>query len=678
MSEDSVSIDWGADSASPDSSNDSSHGFRRLSTKRPRIKSQGGLSRRTQDDNSSDGGFFNNDDDDDDDDLSNLQDSDSDLCFEPTTVPSLHSTRLGSAVAELNIQEVERLLRDDEDAMLLDERSNNLLHLIARPAKKSRGTDLHGSWQETLGATNQIVALLVKEGVNINGNNLDGLPPLLTTIGLDMHLMIHRNGEFTDMPWAEGHAIVALIEAGADVTEPRESPHGIHSILDLWIITSPVITRHPEAYDTVTKFLVERVPNLQPRTMLSPIEKLRQARMNDHTIPFERTLKILTSPNNAAYAKIDYANEAGDTPLFALLSSILPPAIAGTSAAEKLAATMQLAKAFLSAGASLDFISPKQKTVIEAASCSNWRTDEEDVDLMRSLLIFEPHINEAGHSKLINNTRTHVLAHSACLGRYRTVKFLLTHGMGDRISEAMTCATTFQRETTYFTGSILDMAFFGAQCACKRVLSDMIFRAQLNDGFFWEKDQWSRESSWETVTDDDLETTDSAGSEHELQEPLEAMDKAKPALDMDSVYKSLPMVFHEEDERRRELGESQYWGYGKLQSLLRGLGVERVATKDPRHEPTYFDATVLPRTRFSVEDLPRRDHWSFLYELEILGDDWEDIAVRELADTYNKSETWPRPAVLKRWPSLPDKLTFSRGKEEEELFFRAWHSKTTK
>ncbi|KAF3159687.1 hypothetical protein TWF788_003662 [Orbilia oligospora] len=118
-------------------------------------------------------------------------------------------------------------------------------------------------------------------------------------------------------------------------------------------------------------------------------------------------------------------------------------------------------------------------------------------------------------------------------------------------------------------------------------------------------------------------------------------------------------------ERAKAIGKSRYQGHSEVVKILQSYGIERTRPEEPDNEPTYFNEVTMPRSSFfnfsaagvsTTElregEIPRNEDWKFLYELEILDEQWESKVVPQLTFIYTKLRAWPRPRVLDRWPQL--------------------------
>jgi hypothetical protein len=145
-------------------------------------------------------------------------------------------------------------------------------------------------------------------------------------------------------------------------------------------------------------------------------------------------------------------------------------------------------------------------------------------------------------------------------------------------------------------------------------------------------------------------------------------------------------VYRDSSDTAKTIGEARYRGHREIVHLLQSYGVKRTRPEGPENEPTYFNAVTMPRTSFFNLDvvsglttglqegeIPRDEDWKFLYELEILDDEWEKTALAGLVLSYTRLRAWPRPAVLDRWPSLQGKLPFAESQVGKEFFLNAWY-----
>jgi hypothetical protein len=335
-----------------------------------------------------------------------------------------------------------------------DKEGNNLIHMMAKSTVPDRAQARH-NWTETLNATREIIKVLVEHGVKIEAKNESGLTPLLATVSrLIEHT--HKNVDETQTPWLEGCAIIALIEAGANMTIIKFGDP--YPYLDLWIYNANEDLCHPETYCDVLLCITERVKDLDFSALV------HKAIRGGLGYTSERAVHCLLSDLHPKPANVNALNDNGDTPLLAVLQS--PCKERKLSFESPLESIISMASALLGAGAKLDFISSSGNTAILSAVSDHrerWRSDDEDVRLMEFLLNFNHSIDagsEAGHWKLVDITPTIALTRAAFMGWTRTLKFLLDHGMYNRLGELVTFEYTYDQ---VFFGTLLDIAFFGAQ-----------------------------------------------------------------------------------------------------------------------------------------------------------------------------------------------------------------------
>ncbi|KAF4967701.1 hypothetical protein FSARC_4761 [Fusarium sarcochroum] len=549
---------------------------------------------------------------------------------------SLSNSALGKAVVQKDFRCVQSLLSQDPSAALLQDHSgNNMLHFMADSTISDRAQARH-DWNRNLDATREITKILIRSGLNIEARNDSDLTPLLLSVIKWQMLEIFDMNNQTQLPWIEGYATIALIEAGAslriDIAYQRGSCYD--SFLKLWISMAEKDFCHSETYFDVLNSITQRFENLDSISGYVPL--VHRIVGGDGGSPpgyhFESAIRSVLS--HAKPANIDALNHDGDTPLLRLLRNFFPVQKSGFS--DPLTLTIGMATILLKAGAQLDFISSRGNTAIFSAVSEpglRWRSDEEDVQLMQFLLGFDPSLNvdsKLQRWKLVDMTSTLALARAAFAGRPKTLRFLLDHGMDDRVGDWVEFGYPSAKP---ISGTLMDIAFFGA----------------------------------ETTREDYLKYID---------------PEAYPDVHSSAwAYYQISRVYETRDKDTADsIGKAQYRGHKEVVQILHTLGVKRTPPNGPQDEPTYFNAVYLPaRSFFNLDNANsfitnvRQEEklcdadWGFLYEMEILDDDWEKTALADLVGIYAKMKTWPRDEVLRRWPSLVSELPFTEDEIKGEL-----------
>ncbi|KAF3307874.1 hypothetical protein TWF173_002112 [Orbilia oligospora] len=483
------------------------------------------------------------------------------------------------------------------------------------------------NWADTINATKEMVKILIEHKVDIEARNQYRMTPLYVPFRKQLMPYSGRS-DGAQKGWLEGHAVIALIEAGANTKidlgngDRRES--FCDNLLEVWVHRSCEDFCHSETYRDVLLSLMQRVEDPDPPdTYLPLMHRVIRAGTGPHS---GEALRCLTSKLHPKPARVDSLNEKGDTPLLALLSS--DNDVSKDFPETALEFTINAAKAILECGAQIDFTSESGNTAILSAVSghrSRWRSDEEDVQLMDFLLNFDRSIDdglEPGHWRLINITQTVALTKAVCMGRPKTVKFLLGHGMHDRLDERV----RFEyRHDIIFSGTLLDIAFFGAEQTRREYIE--LVDPEAHPDIYTEGSEFSAEH-W-------------------------------------AYYRLSEAFIYVIKERAKAIGKSRYQGHSEVVKILQSYGIERTRPEEPDNEPTYFNEVTMPRSSFfnfsaagvsTTElregEIPRNEDWKFLYELEILDEKWESKVVPQLAFIYTKRRAWPRPRVLDRWPQL--------------------------
>ncbi|MCJ1378600.1 hypothetical protein MMC17_001699 [Xylographa soralifera] len=485
---------------------------------------------------------------------------------EDSSVESLRSTPLGSAVARLGAENARLLLEEGHEAHLLDYKSNNLLHLIANPVLNNDGARAFRSWAELVGATTNVVNLLLKAGVNPEARNKeDGTPtPLLSTVDKDL---------LGGRAWAEGHVIVALLTADVNVNANANaiptSPDGRGWILHRWVGTDARTTRFPEAYSIVLDAIISHTEDLNAnsggRTAIHEV-----LRMSMELSQTTETIRSLINTSHLHPADINAADSVGDTPLLQILSH------------RSVTETIDLAEFLVGAGARADIVSTRGKTAISAVCDSQYRVDEDDAKIIKFLVGITSGLDigcEPDHTKLIDVTPTLILADAAFRGRISTVEFLLQHGMENRAGETVEYKVKasfagISRGRHVLSGTVMDMAFFGALNARKSFLTSM--------------SRYKTEEEQGKATD-------------QLYQPI-------------SVYN----VEYLYNKYQSENAKAAYWEYPRVIRMLLHHGFRRVRPKPPKEEPISWVR--------KAEMQPHREHW------KTLDQNWEQDASEDIMD----------------------------------------------
>lgn len=402
----------------------------------------------------------------------------------------LHETPLGEAVASLDVPLVRKLLDENHNARITDQHFNTLLHVVANPRFNKAHT--FDSWTELLQATRDMVNMLVANGVKIDRENGSGCPPILVTVAnyccqwvnetsnLVYHQPISRRRTY----WAQGHAIVALLEAGADTSWSKITRGWqAYSILDICLHTLPQDTRFPETWDLVLKTLISKVPNLSAIVGEEPtVHKLLRAGIEPDRL--QVLLQKLMDPVNPRPYRIDCVDVKGNTALLALIlertkwseSTIRNPLYDDLSdydesededddyGAGKMftSRTVGLIKTLVGAGARLDYLSTMGDTVLTMAYSAPWRYDLYErhvVSNMLQLILMGsclPGHCKPGHSRLVDVTPTWILADAIHRGRTKIAGLLLKYGMKDRLHEIDTHSYTYTTEESNLVTIDLD------------------------------------------------------------------------------------------------------------------------------------------------------------------------------------------------------------------------------
>ncbi|KFA71560.1 hypothetical protein S40288_11170 [Stachybotrys chartarum IBT 40288] len=525
-------------------------------------------------------------------------------------VPSLLSSPLGQAIDQRDAIRVRKLIDEDPTVTKLrDERGNNFLHLLAESELPNREY-ARDDWDEKLDAATTIAKLLVDHNVSIEAKNEDGLTPLVKSVTL---------------PWIQGSSSIALIRAGANSSRStRESPF---TFLDRWIDMASEDCCHMDTYYDVLCAILQTIEDDQPANR---IHRLIQSGTSDR---FQMVVNCLLAEWHSEVATVDEINSEGLTPLFEALQG-LPLAWSDFCPVDPFQWLMNTVKTLLAAGARVDFVTSKGRNIVDLAVSDHhrgWRTDEEDVELLALFLSTEaPQKSVATHFGLMDSTPTVVLNRAAFLGRPKTVEFLIKHGMLSRpIDDA-----TFEYQAARYYGSLLDLAFFGAEQTRRAHIKNL---------------------------------------DPEVFPHLYDADGSAEATDNFAYARISGLYSRTDSDRAIAIGKSRVAGYKEMLHLLQSHGCHRTPPRGPENEPTYFNAFALPgsgffnpeamivpasRVREMCKDQanPKDEEWAFLYGLEILAPNWEAQALDRLVRNFTKRRLWPREGLFRRWSGLRERL----------------------
>ncbi|KAK3695758.1 hypothetical protein B0T22DRAFT_438711 [Podospora appendiculata] len=334
---------------------------------------------------------------------------------------------------------------------IVDPEGNTLLHLIGNPELNHNAASSFTSWEDIVEACKQVVHLLISSGLDVEAHNDAGQTPLHTCVLIDKNLSSARRG------WATGHAIIALLDAGAEI-DVRDSVYmwrdGVFgkqisaSILDLWAATEAQTPQFPAAYDDVLRYIVSKAPK--------SLNALRGGQTVLH--------KLLVT-----FLWLDAAH-VGLTPLLDLLGSYSMEMDAHR--------TISLAGLLLDQGACLESVAVSPKGVLASVSPNGvsvialihatreWTSEEYRLEVMRWLVDYfnSSHRNagcKLGHSKLLDDAPTFVLAVALYLGEIRMAAFLMRFGMKSRLNERLEFYRWSIIGKDFYAGSASSLAFCG-------------------------------------------------------------------------------------------------------------------------------------------------------------------------------------------------------------------------
>jgi hypothetical protein len=199
---------------------------------------------------------------------------------------------------------------------------DNFFHLIANPTYHDSP---HRSrpWPELLDMTRRVVNALVVLGVDINAANSLGQPPIAVAISANMTPFyrtlnveqVYEDGVNVteDIHWAEGHAIIAFLEAGASL----HIDGGDGRLLWEWMTLDPGLNGFPETSNDVFNAIVRSMPFFPGTYFDMPLV---------HRIIWEKPetvrelLTRLKSADSRHPLDIDAINDVGDTALLSVVA----------------------------------------------------------------------------------------------------------------------------------------------------------------------------------------------------------------------------------------------------------------------------------------------------------------------------------------------------------------------
>ncbi|KAF2242361.1 hypothetical protein BU26DRAFT_379379, partial [Trematosphaeria pertusa] len=346
------------------------------------------------------------------------------------------TTPLAKAVYTGDAPMVAYLLEKGADVSVTNKAGENLLHTMSVGAGnentlaggKFDSWVRHGSWVKRVQAAKDVVQLLIRAGVSIEGK--------ATTYGKYTPLLAAAATTFR-----KEYVVVALLEAGADTTvvNASEDLNALHE----WCDMDPVVLQYPHAYSEVLHDIVRRTKDLDLRG--GPQEETALHKLVTRNIPTNELLdyiKLLVA-NPSHCADINARDRDGDTPLIK------------TCKAWREGMRYRI-QCLLDHGARPDTMNDYHETFIHSL-VDNYTLMDDDCANMLHLLFNHASFTPETTPLFIAATAPSALATACSTGRLKTTTSLLTLGFAAHINAPLTIRGT--RTTA------LDETFFAADAA---------------------------------------------------------------------------------------------------------------------------------------------------------------------------------------------------------------------
>ncbi|BCS27092.1 uncharacterized protein APUU_60140A [Aspergillus puulaauensis] len=252
-----------------------------------------------------------------------------------------------------------------------------------------------------------------------------------------LNLSPSNNGSGTRISyWADGHTIIALLEAGADPVTTVEG----ENILSLWLNGAHRASPSPERFDQVLIAIINRLPNINTKmdyygfgvSEKTILHRLVEDQFSDPSY-VRRVLRIFLDADINRPLNIDGLDSSGRTSLLALLDCINRWEPVQDN-------ILETARAFIEAGARLDFVSASGdsalSSVIDAVNFSQSLEEGRiTVSNIEKVLTLDP------GAKLVDHLPVSVLAEALYRGHILIAAALLRHRMKDSINRVTGSST---------------------------------------------------------------------------------------------------------------------------------------------------------------------------------------------------------------------------------------------
>lgn len=482
------------------------------------------------------------------------------------------TTPLAQAVYAGDVTIVQYLLAKGAKVLAKNNEGESLLHTMSIGAGNRNpmgGGKLsswvrHGTWEERLQASKEIIRLLLKAGVNIESKR--------TTVGKHTPLLLAAMGASRNES-----VVAALLDAGADtmVMDANDDTNLLHE----WCATAPNELAYPHVYAEILEEIVAKTKDLELKG--SSLEETALHMLVKQELPVPQLLehiKLLIS-DPAHHANINARDRDGDTPLMKIC--VTSP----RGMADKL-------NFMLEQGAKPDLMNDYQENVIQKLVNNRALMD---ADSLSALKIIFSHVSftTSELQNFIAETDLTALVDTCTSARAKTLEYLLSLGFDQRVNEVVTNGGV---ETT-----ALDQAFFAADVARLRYIR---YASAL-------------------VTEEEIQEADKANQLYATHETARDTYGGPSAQRAREVYWSFPKIFQllQKHGAKRILLNNRGPSWTDA-TALPALGMKKESQPNLEHWKSLYDLDVVDKDFEEEAWTEFKDEYSYIDE-----DDYDKLEV---------------------------------------------------